>query len=70
MGDAVRQSRGLEIGLLYGLIGKVRAMIFLKEMVREGWIKAGFQLCALQVATGTGARGATAGGANDIIRWR
>lgn len=28
-----------EIGLLYGLISKVRAMLFLKEMVREGWIK-------------------------------
>jgi DNA polymerase-3 subunit delta len=28
-----------EIGLLYGLIGKVRALIFLKEMVNEGWIK-------------------------------
>jgi DNA polymerase III subunit delta len=28
-----------EIGLLYGLIAKVRAMIFLKEMLREGWIK-------------------------------
>jgi DNA polymerase-3 subunit delta len=28
-----------EIGLLYGLIGKVRAMLFLKEMMREGWIK-------------------------------
>jgi len=27
-----------EIGLLYGLITKVRAMIFLKEMLREGWI--------------------------------
>ncbi len=27
------------IGLLYGLIGKVRAMILLKEMGREGWIK-------------------------------
>jgi DNA polymerase-3 subunit delta len=26
------------IGLLYGLITKVRAMIFLKEMVREGWV--------------------------------
>src|SRR5262249_36670847 len=26
-------------GLLYGLIGKVRAMILLKEMQREGWIK-------------------------------
>jgi DNA polymerase-3 subunit delta len=28
-----------EIGLLYGLISKVRAMLFLKEMLREGWIK-------------------------------
>jgi len=31
--------RKSEIGLLYGLITKVRAMIFLKEMLREGWIK-------------------------------
>ena len=28
-----------EIGLLYGLTGKVRAMLLLKEMLREGWIK-------------------------------
>jgi len=28
-----------EIGLLYGLIGKVRALLLLKEMLREGWIK-------------------------------
>ena len=28
-----------EIGLLYGLISKIRAMILLKEMMREGWIK-------------------------------
>ena len=28
-----------EIGLLYGLIGKIRAMLLLKEMIREGWIK-------------------------------
>jgi DNA polymerase III subunit delta len=28
-----------EIGLLYGLISKVRAMLFLKEMMREGWVK-------------------------------
>jgi DNA polymerase-3 subunit delta len=28
-----------EIGLLYGLITKVRVMIFLKEMSREGWIQ-------------------------------
>lgn len=30
-----------EIGLLYGLIAKVRALLMLKEMLREGWIKAG-----------------------------
>ncbi len=29
-----------EIGLLYGLITKVRAMLFAREMVREGWVKA------------------------------
>jgi len=29
-----------EIGLLYGLISKVRSMILVKEMLREGWIKA------------------------------
>ena len=28
-----------EIGLLYGLISKVRALLLLKEMTREGWIK-------------------------------
>jgi DNA polymerase-3 subunit delta len=28
-----------EIGLLYGLIAKVRAMLLLKEMLREGWIQ-------------------------------
>lgn len=28
-----------EIGLLYGMIGKVRAMLMLKEMLREGWVK-------------------------------
>jgi DNA polymerase III subunit delta len=31
--------RKSEIGLLYGLIAKVRAMLMLKEMLREGWIK-------------------------------
>jgi DNA polymerase-3 subunit delta len=34
-------SKKTEIGLLYGLISKVRVMIFLKEMLREGWIKEG-----------------------------
>lgn len=29
-----------EIGMLYGLISKVRALLMLKEMIREGWIKA------------------------------
>jgi len=33
-------SQKSEIGLLYGLIAKVRAMLLLKEMLREGWIKA------------------------------
>jgi DNA polymerase III subunit delta len=33
-------SQKSEIGLLYGLISKIRAMIFLREMVREKWIKA------------------------------
>jgi len=29
-----------EIGMLYGLISKVRALLMLKEMMREGWIRA------------------------------
>ena len=33
-------SQKSEIGLLYGLISKVRAMIFLQEMLRAGWVKA------------------------------
>jgi DNA polymerase-3 subunit delta len=32
-------SQKSEIGLLYGLIAKVRAMLLVKEMLREGWIK-------------------------------
>lgn len=32
-------SQKSEIGILYGLISKVRSMIFVKEMQREGWIK-------------------------------
>jgi DNA polymerase-3 subunit delta len=32
-------SKKSEIGLLYGLISKIRAMLLLKEMIREGWIK-------------------------------
>ena len=32
-------SQKSEIGLLYGLISKVRSLLLLKEMLREGWIK-------------------------------
>ena len=32
-------SQKSEIGLLYGLITKVRAMLLLKELLREGWLK-------------------------------
>jgi DNA polymerase-3 subunit delta len=32
-------SQKSEIGLLYGLISKVRTMLLLKEMLREGWLK-------------------------------
>ncbi len=32
-------SQRSEIGLLYGLISKVRAMLMLKEMLSEGWLK-------------------------------
>ena len=28
-----------EIGLLYGIISKVRAMLLAKEMARQGWVK-------------------------------
>ncbi len=28
-----------EIGLLYGIISKVRAMVLMKETIREGWLK-------------------------------
>jgi len=38
--EAKFDSQKSEIGLLYGLISKVRAMLLLKEMLREGWIKA------------------------------
>ncbi len=33
-------SQKSEIGMLYGLISKVRALLLLKEMLREGWIRA------------------------------
>src|SRR5205823_8866605 len=37
--DMKFDSQKSEIGLLYGLITKVRANVFLKEMLREGWLK-------------------------------
>jgi DNA polymerase-3 subunit delta len=37
--ETIFDSKKSEIGLLYGLIGKIRAMLLLKEMIREGWIK-------------------------------
>ena len=33
-------SKKSEIGLLYGLISKVRVLIILKEMIKAGWLKA------------------------------
>jgi DNA polymerase-3 subunit delta len=33
-------SQRSEIGLLYGLISKIRVLLLLKEMIRKGWIKA------------------------------
>ena len=35
-----RDSKKSEIGLLYGLISKLRVMLFLKEMIRQNWLKA------------------------------
>jgi DNA polymerase-3 subunit delta len=37
-----------EIGLLYGLISKIRVLILLKEMIREGWIKPGASYSQIQ----------------------
>jgi DNA polymerase-3 subunit delta len=34
-------SQKSEIGILYGIISKIRSMLFLKEMIKEGWINAG-----------------------------
>ena len=36
----LKVERKSEIGLLYGLISKVRVMIFLQEMIKAGWLKA------------------------------
>ena len=37
--DLRSNSKKSEIGLLYGIISKVRAMLFAKEMARQGWVK-------------------------------
>jgi DNA polymerase III subunit delta len=37
--EVKRDSKKSEIGLLYGLISKVRVLIFLKEMLRQKWIR-------------------------------
>ena len=34
-----RDTKRNEIGLLYGLIGKVRALLLVKEMMAQGWLK-------------------------------
>ena len=34
-------SQKSEIGLLYGLISKIRTLILIKQMLKEGWIKPG-----------------------------
>ena len=36
-------SQKSEIGLLYGIISKMRTILFLKEMVKEGWIRPDVQ---------------------------
>jgi len=38
LGDLQFDKNKSEIGLLYGLISKVRTMLLLKEMIREGWV--------------------------------
>jgi DNA polymerase-3 subunit delta len=48
--DMRGNSKKSEIGLLYGVISKVRAMLFAKEMVRKGWVRDGAQYGELQGA--------------------
>jgi DNA polymerase III subunit delta len=43
-------SQKSEIGLLYGIISKVRTILFLKEMIKEGWIKADVDYGRFKVA--------------------
>ncbi|MEP6663218.1 MAG: DNA polymerase III subunit delta [Verrucomicrobiota bacterium] len=39
-----------EIGMLYGLITKVRVLIFLKEMLNAGWLKTGVEYPRFKLA--------------------
>jgi DNA polymerase-3 subunit delta len=41
------------IGILYGIISKVRSMLFLKEMIKEGWISAGSDYSRFKAALET-----------------
>lgn len=41
-----------EVGLLYGLVSKVRSMLLLKEMTREGWIKPEMDYASFKSALG------------------
>ena len=36
--------------MLYGIISKVRTILFLKEMVKEGWIRTGVQYAQFKAA--------------------
>ena len=63
-------SQKSEIGLLYGLISKVRAMLLLKEMLREGWIKPTNDYNNFKIAIGARSGGQTARRTKNSIRWR
>lgn len=39
-----------EIGLLYGLVAKVRLLLLLKELVREGWVRPGMDYAPFKAA--------------------
>lgn len=43
-------SQKSEIGLLYSLISKVRMMLFLKEMIKEGWVRPEMEYGSLKAA--------------------
>lgn len=39
-----------EMGLLYGFISKVRTMLFLREMIREGWLRPSLDFAQFKAA--------------------